>query len=217
MCFSAPASFVAAALTGGIGIVTLAKAESGRDVPLAAMPILFSLQQFVEGLLWLTLPVAANGADANVLTLAFLIFAAVLWPVYSPFATALVEPKKGRRLAMWLVVVVGGVVAVYFIIALSGHEPRASILGGHICYEMPRKAPPWVAVIYMIVTCLGFLLSSHRSILVLGHIVSVGAIVSYIFYWEAFTSVWCFFAAAASIVLHHHFSHRARTRAAARV
>jgi hypothetical protein len=33
----------------------------------------------------------------------------------------------------------------------------------------------------------------------------VGSVISYVFYWEAFSSVWCFFAAAASAVIVFHF------------
>jgi hypothetical protein len=85
-CVSATASFVAAAVNDGISIACLAKADGRREVPLAAMPVLFSVQKFAEGLLWLTLPVAPDGSDATVLTVAFLLFATVLWPVCSPLA-----------------------------------------------------------------------------------------------------------------------------------
>lgn len=51
------------------------------------MPVLFSVPKFVEGLLWQKLPVAPDGSDATVLTVAFLLFATVLWPVYPPLAT----------------------------------------------------------------------------------------------------------------------------------
>jgi hypothetical protein len=40
----------------------------------------------------------------------------------------------------------------------------------------------------------------------------VGSIVAYAFYWEAFLSVWCFFAAAGSVVILAHFEHARRTR-----
>ena len=53
MCFSAAASFSAAALTGGTGAFTIWKAATGPDrrfIALAAFPALFALQQFVEGL-----------------------------------------------------------------------------------------------------------------------------------------------------------------------
>ena len=58
MCFSATASFTAAAVAGSIGAVTLWKAAKLRDpalLPIAAFPALFALQQTVEGLLWLEL------------------------------------------------------------------------------------------------------------------------------------------------------------------
>ena len=58
MCFSATASFTAAAIVGSIGAVTLWKAARLRDralLPIAAFPVLFALQQTVEGLLWLEL------------------------------------------------------------------------------------------------------------------------------------------------------------------
>ena len=56
MCFSASASFVTAAITGAIGIVTLTRVNEPRELPFAATPLLFALQQAVEGLLWLNLP-----------------------------------------------------------------------------------------------------------------------------------------------------------------
>ena len=42
MCFSAVASFVAAGVTGGIGVVSLARVKEPRELPLAAAPIIFS-------------------------------------------------------------------------------------------------------------------------------------------------------------------------------
>jgi len=48
-------------------------------------------------------------------------------------------------------------------------------------------------------------LSSHRTVTTLGFILLVGSVVAYVFYWEAFVSVWCFFAATASGVILFHF------------
>ena len=33
----------------------------------------------------------------------------------------------------------------------------------------------------------------------------MSALVSYFYYWEAFSSIWCFFAAGASVVIVLHF------------
>jgi hypothetical protein len=42
-------------------------------------------------------------------------------------------------------------------------------------------------------------------VVVLGAVIFVGIVVAYAFYWEAFVSVSCFFAAAASVVILCHF------------
>jgi hypothetical protein len=55
------------------------------------------------------------------------------------------------------------------------------------------------------------MLSSQRTVAMLGAIVSIGSIVAWLFYAEAFVSVWYFFAAAASVVILAHFE-RARRR-----
>jgi hypothetical protein len=48
-------------------------------------------------------------------------------------------------------------------------------------------------------------LTSQRTVVVLGAIVLAGLVVAYAFYSEAFISVWCFFAAAASVAILCHF------------
>ena len=51
MCFSAPASFTAAAVLLGLGTVTMRRARSRRELPYAAIPLLFGVQQLLEGML----------------------------------------------------------------------------------------------------------------------------------------------------------------------
>ena len=212
MCFSAQASFLAAAVTGAVGVACLAKVRSPREWPLAAMPLLFAAQQAVEGLLWLKLPIAPNAAEASWLTLVFLLYAKVFWPVYVPVTALLIEPEKPRRLMMQLILMAGVAIAVFFLRAILGGAHTAAILGGHICYE-PQADLPWsVAIAYMAATCAAPLISSHPMVRLLAVIVIAGATITYAFYWQAFTSVWCFFAAAASIVVLVHLSQPADAR-----
>ena len=58
MCFSAAASFTAGAVLTGIGVATLRKVEHPTYYLFASIPLLFAVQQFSEGVLWLTLPSA---------------------------------------------------------------------------------------------------------------------------------------------------------------
>ncbi|MFZ1988695.1 MAG: DUF6629 family protein, partial [Alphaproteobacteria bacterium] len=90
-----------AAAIGAIGVVALARTTEPREIPLAAVPLFFALQQFVEGLLWLNLSSSPNhGAYATHLTSLYLVFAEVLWPVVAQAAVLLVEPSVKRRLLM---------------------------------------------------------------------------------------------------------------------
>ena len=49
MCFSAAASFIASGTTGALGVATLWHTRAAREVPLASTPLLFGVQQFIEG------------------------------------------------------------------------------------------------------------------------------------------------------------------------
>ena len=207
MCFSATASFLTAGVTCAVGIATLTKTDNVRELPLAATALFFSAQQAVEGWLWLTLPVDPAGATSLTLTRVFLILALMFWPVFAPVAALLIEPAKARRRIMQLCLLIGVAVAAYFASALSGGLHRAVIEGGHIVYHTGTSAPVPVGGLYLLATSAAFLASSHRAVSLLGAIVFVGSITAYLFYWEAFVSVWCFFAAASSVVILGHFIH----------
>jgi len=78
-------------------------------------------------------------------------------------------------------------------------------LDGHIIYGTEYRQPLIVGVAYLTATGLPLLLSSQRTVIVLGATVLAGLLVAYAFYWDAFISVWCFFAAAASAAILCHF------------
>ena len=46
MCFSATASFAASGALGLVGAASLAKTKSKKEVPFAAVPLIFAVQQF---------------------------------------------------------------------------------------------------------------------------------------------------------------------------
>lgn len=215
MCFSATASFVAAAVTGGVGIAALSRARTPGEWPLAAVPLIFAAQQAVEGLLWLQLPVAPDGASTPFLTHLYLLFAEVLWPVYVPVTCLLIEPHKRRRMAMAACSIAGLAVGTYYLVAIFTVPHAARIIGHHVAYISEGEISYLMGTAYLIATGGAIALSSHRAMVALAAIVIVGAYVSYTLYWESFVSVWCFFAAAASVIILVQFEweHRRRPRA----
>ena len=185
MCFSPTASFTAAGLTAAVGFVSLSRVSRPHEIPLAATPLLFALQQALEGLLWIDLPVAPGGSVATGLTLLFLFFAEVLWPVYAPIAALLMEPSWPRRRLMLLCLAVGVGIGARFLWWILAHPHGAVILEGHIVYVAEYPLSERVALAYLAATGLPFVLSSHRIVVALGSAILVGSVVAYVSYWEA--------------------------------
>ncbi len=75
----------------------------------------------------------------------------------------------------------------------------------HIVYVTEYRYSDAIGVAYLAATGLPLLMSSQRTVVVLGAIVLAGLVVAYALYWEAFVSIWCFFAAAASVTILCHF------------
>ena len=212
MCFSPTASFTTAALTGVIGLVSLSRVTRPSELPLAATPLIFGIQQAVEGGLWLTLPTAPNGTMTAALALAFLLVAQVFWPIYSPLAALSLEHDTRRRKVMLVCLVAGTGVAAYLLWGLVTGPRDAAIVNRCIVYHTHSGDPLVVGLAYMAAVCLPMVLSTKRVIVLLGAIVMTGSVVAYIFFWQAFQSVWCYFAAAASLVIFGHFESSRRSR-----
>ena len=150
MCFSATASFTAAAVAGSIGIVTLWKAAKLRDpalLPIAAFPVLFADQQFVEGLLWLDLARPEPGPCRPMLTHAFVAYAEIFWPIFAPLAAWLIEPVQWRRRLIGVCVLVGAAVSTYLLWKMLGSPYTASAATGHIVYSNDVAYPKGAVVV----------------------------------------------------------------------
>jgi hypothetical protein len=186
-----------------------------KELPLAAIPLIFASQQGIEGLLWVSLPVAPSGPSSSLLTYLFLILGKVLWPVYAPLAVLIIESDQRRRILLKICLIAGVGTAVYFLGNILTNPHTASIQNTHIVYSIVPKLPDEIGLFYLIATGIAPVLSSHRIVTLFGAMVLVGSIVTYLFYWEAFTSIWCFFAAAASVVIFAHFERARRAHQSA--
>lgn len=210
MCFSATASFSAAALTGAVGVVTLTHVRSPQELPLAGMPLLFGIQQAIEGTLWLILP--RDGAVAHALVGAFAIIALAIWPPLVPIAISLVERQRARRMLLATLIPAGLAVAVYSALDMVQHPFSASLSSAGVCYVNGVSYSKAAFAAYLMCTCLPPLLSTDRRLKVIGAVVALGMIVSFAFYYVSFISVWCFFAAITSALIFMFFRNRTAGR-----
>jgi hypothetical protein len=205
MCFSATASFVTVATTSIVAVACLTRVRLWNELPLASLPLIFAAQQAVEGSLWLELPVDPAGPISSILTLLFLLYAKVFWPAFAPVVALLIEPERRRRQLMTICSAIGVGVAAYCLWSIFTYPHAAIIRAGHIVYSGEPSPPIIVGILYLVATSISPLLSSHRAVVVLGIIVLAGLLLAYFMYWQAFASVWCFFAAAGSVVILVHF------------
>ncbi len=206
ICFSANASILAGIGLFATGIVTIRRADKLVQLPYAAIPFAFGIQQLVEGYLWKTLP-AQSQATATVATI-YLSFSHVLWPIFVPLAVLLIESNKVRQKLLLPPTAAGAVASIYFLFALLTEPVSALIEGKHIVYHLPHRHDASILTLYILGTCLTPLLSSYRTIRLFGVVIVIALIVTRIAYMQWFASVWCFFAALMSAVVFLHFSRR---------
>lgn len=207
MCFSATASFSAAAVLAAIGISTVRSAREPRELPFAAIPLLFAAQQFIEGAIWLTFTRDAPALNA-VLTNIYTFFSHVLWPVLVPIAAWLIERRASRRRSLLAFIVTGLVVGLYLLYILIAYPVVSRPVGGHVEYLSPHFLAAVTMTLYVLATTVSMLFSSHRMVASFGVLALLSFIAAYWFYATWLISVWCFFAALLSAVVWLHFHPR---------
>ncbi|MDX8402827.1 MAG: DUF6629 family protein [Mariprofundaceae bacterium] len=206
MCFSATASFIVGGSLIVLGAVTVRRAKTKSELPFAAIPFLFGVQQLVEGMLWLSMQYDIELLKM-ITTYLFTMFSHLLWPVYVPYAIALmeIEPKPWRKKAMLGFRIAGIVVAMHLLVLLST-QPLTAVVNKHIIYVTPFFYDWPMMVLYVAATSIVAFFSSHALIRLFGLMTLLFFAISYWFYTEAFFSVWCFFAAIISLIIYAQFS-----------
>jgi hypothetical protein len=203
MCFSAQASFTSGAVLTAIGVATVAQAKKPEQCPFACIPLLFGVQQFAEGVLWLTLKSGAQATLQNAAMYVFLTAALVIWPTMIPVSVRLMEKEKTRKKILAGLIGVGGVLSLFYVVCLCLFQVAPQINGFHIQYvdDFPGALVRIAFVLYLIATIVPLFVSSVKRMWVFGVLIAVSCIVTGIFFTEYLTSVWCFFAALISIAI----------------
>jgi hypothetical protein len=207
MCFSATASFVAGTSLSVIGVATLKTVKRKSEIPFAMIPLLFGVQQLTEGVIWLTF-----SRDAPLLqqtmTYVYSGFSHVLWPIYVPFAIAILETVRWRKKTLAGFEVAGLTVGLYLLYFIVTAPVVAQVVSRHIEYISPHFYVPPMIVLYLAATCVSAFFSSHKFVNLFGALALVSFIAAYVIYGHALVSVWCFFAALLSILMYVHMRFR---------
>ena len=203
MCFSATASFIAGTALSISGIATLRATTRKAEIPFAMIPLLFGLQQLVEGTLWLSFSHQAPQLK-EAMTYLFSIFSHVLWPIFIPLSVGLIEIVPYRRKIIWLFLVAGLVVGFYLLYMIVEY-PVTAVMETNIVYVSPHFYKIPVMLLYLAATCVSCFFSSIATIRLFGALALLLFVLASWAFSVALFSVWCFFAAVLSFIIYVHF------------
>jgi hypothetical protein len=205
VCFSATANFVGSAGLGAMGAVTLAKVKHRRELLFAALPALFAIHQFIEGFVWLGLDGILSPAVAHDMGAAFMLYAQGLLPFLLPLSVLLFEPDVKSRRRMLPFLVIGGLTTLYILWALTAYPLQVYVRGNSIVYLNQATNNTAVALLYVIATCGSLFMSRIRMMVVFGAANLMILLIVMEFKRYAFTSLWCAYAAVASLIILVYF------------
>jgi len=205
MCFSATANFVGSGVLGTIGVLTLTKVKHRRELLFAALPTLFAIHQFMEGFVWLGLDGILSPAVARDMGAAFMLYAQGLLPFLLPLSVFLFEADRKSRQRMLPFLVLGLGTTLYILWALTAFPLQLYIRQNTIVYINQATNNMTVAVLYVIATCGSLFFSKNKMMVVFGaaNLAILLAVMAFKRY--AFTSLWCVYAAIASVIILAYF------------
>lgn len=182
MCFSSSASFAAAAVLLPVGAAAVHHCREGPRsdlLPLALTPLLFSLQQALEGVVWL------------------------------PWCVLRINRDAPDRLRHWLLrlLLLGlgllGGIWLWLPLLVDGSRLRPDVVHGSLAYGTTPLAEGWISLglgstAYALVITARLLLSASGRLRAFAAAILAGFLVAHLGYGHAFTSVWCHFSALLS-------------------
>lgn len=204
MCFSASASFSAGIVLTVIGIASIKKTTHKSQILFASIPFVFGVQQFAEGILWLTIPEANYFVLQKIATYIYLFFAHILWPLWVPIAILLIEKSTTRKSFQKILVAIGISVSFYLTYCLIEYNVSAKIEGHHINYILGYSDLMnnfWI-FLYALATIVPPFFSHIKRMGILGITILISYLITQLFYEKYILSVWCFFSSVISIMVY---------------
>lgn len=213
MCFSVEADLAAAAALSPVAVLALRAAPTRRHLAIAAVPGIFAAHQFIEAFVWLRFDGHVSQGVADVAIHLYLVIAQMLLPLLVPVAMALTEPVRARRLFMLACGVAGIATAARFGWIIFANDVGARETEHVIVYRTDLHINTWETVGYVVACCLPVLASSRRYLFAFGVANVIGLSLAALVRYEAVTSVWCLYAALASVLILVHLRAERRDRA----
>ena len=171
----------------------------------AALPTLFAIHQFMEGFVWLGLDGILSPVVTHDMGAAFMLYAQGLLPFLLPLSVLLFESDVSSRRRMAPFVLVGAGTALYMLWALITYPTQIYVEGNSIVYINQGTYNTALAALYVLATCGSLFFSKVRAMVVFGAANMAILLVVMAVKRYAFTSLWCAYAAVASVIILAYF------------
>lgn len=204
MCFSAEADLLSGVVLSGVGVDALRHLPHRRFLPLALLPLLFGMHQLIEAFAWWGLEGRVSPEVGRAAVWAYLAIAFLVLPPLVPTAMLSAEGDPRRRRRLMPLVLLGLAVAAALVPGLIGERAGAEMACRYIAYDAGVPYAGFLLPFYVAATCGPMLLSGRRSFVVFGvaNLAAVGML-SWLLAGGVI-SLWCAWAAAASVIIARH-------------
>ena len=136
---------------------------------------------------------------------AFMLYAQGLLPFLLPLSVYLFEPTARARQRMLPFLALGGGTTLYILWALTAYSLQVYVRQNSIVYTNPATNNTAVAALYVIATCGTLFFSKIRVMVIFGATNLAILLIVMAFKRYAFTSLWCAYAAIASVIILAYF------------
>lgn len=210
MCYSAEASFTASGVLAVTSIAISRLPKEKASIPLSLFPAIFAVHQFSEGIVWLSKDGVLPEAYKSGAVYTYVLIAFILWPIFVPFSSYLMETNKRRRIIILICQAIGLWVGCTLLLNIIRDPIEVSAGCCGLSYQV--NGSDLVFGLYLIAVSLPFLASSRRNLVLFGVAITVSCITAgLVASASSLPSVWCFFAALLSSGLYLHFRIESRT------
>ncbi len=212
MCFSAAANFTGSAVLGVIGVGDAVGSEASSGDPLCFVSAPVRAPPIYRRFVWL-------GLDGVCPPQWLMMPARPLCSMHKPYCLycypwecSCSSPRRRGdaecfRLLCWVIVL-----GLYVLWALAAFPTHVFLEKNSIVYMNPATHHGVVALLYVVATCGSLFFSKVKDMVVFG-IANLLILLTTIAVKEyAFTSIWCAYAAIASVIIWFGFRHSSRAR-----
>ncbi len=209
MCFSLEADLAVGLALVPVGVMALREVRTPQELPFASLPLVFSVHQFLEGLVWAGADGRVSPGVQQAAVLAYLVIALPLLPLLVPVGVLLLEPRASRRRLLGFAAL-GAVVAAYLASVLVTSPVSVRAHAYALEYDT-GVTNGWLWTALYVVAVVGPpLRSSYQSVVVFGFVNLLGLALVALVYVQGFISLWCVQAAVASVLVLVHMVRRRR-------